>query len=657
MTTASSRATARYAGTALLMALAATRGSPAAAQGETASGRPRPYPLTESRDFAHAVERATRTRTGRPGPAYWQQWAEYRLAAELDTAAKRLTGHGTIRYFNRSPDTLGVVYFHLYQNLFAPDGLRNEVVPVTRGMELTRVAAAGRELGPVAPGDTAPGYAQQATILRVHLPQPLLPGGAADFELAWAYTVAPDGAPRSGHDAEVFYIAYWYPQIAVYDDFRRWQIDPYLGNAEFYMGYGDYDVALTLPEGMLVAATGTLENAVDVLAPATRQRLAQARRSAEVVHVVGAADRGAGRATARGRNGKLTWRFRARGVRDFAWGASDRYMWDATRAVVGDATGDGRPDTSAIAAFYRPGARTWDQSARYARHSVEFLSRYLWPYPYPHMTAVDGIASCGGMEYPMMTCIGGSRDTLELYGVTVHEIAHMWFPMQVGSDEKRNAWQDEGLTRFNQSQAMREFFPGYDREAIARQRYLTLAGSGREVEIMRHGDLYPFGTAAYGVASYEKTTVVLAMLRALIGEGPFLRAYREYGRRWVGKHPQPEDFFNTFADVAGRDLTWFWRTWMFETWTLDQALGAVRPAGDSLEIVVEDRGLAPMPARIAVTRADGRVERIEVPVDVWLGGARRHAVRVAGPATVTRVEIDPDGVFPDADRANQVWQR
>lgn len=256
----------------------------------------------------------------------------------------------------------------------------------------------------------------------------------------------------------------------------------------------------------------------------------------------------------------------------------------------------------------------------------------------------------------MMTCIGGSRDTLGLYGVTVHEIAHMWFPMQVGSDEKRNAWQDEGLTRFNQSQAMRAFFPGYDREAIARQGYLALARSGGEVEIMRHGDLYPFGTPAYGVASYEKTTAVLAMLRALIGEAPFLRGYREYGRRWVGKHPQPEDFFNTFGDVAGRDLTWFWRTWMFETWTLDQALGAIGPAGDSLEIVIEDRGLAPMPTRLAVTRADGRVERIEIPVEVWLAGARRHTLRVAHPASVTRVEIDPDDAFADADRTNQVWQ-
>jgi hypothetical protein len=271
------------------------------------------------------------------------------------------------------------------------------------------------------------------------------------------------------------------------------------------------------------------------------------------------------------------------------------------------------------------------------------------------MSVVDGMPSCGGMEYPMITCIGGSRDTISLYGVTVHEIAHMWFPMQVGSDEKRHSWQDEGLTRFIQSQAMREFFPGYDREAIAVERYLDLVQSGEEVEIMRHGDRFPLLTSAFGIASYEKTAAVLAALRGLLGEDVFLRAYREYGRRWVGRHPAAEDFFNTFQDVSGRDLTWFWRPWLFETWTLDQALGAVRPAGDSLEIVVEDRGLVPMPARLAVTRSGGRVDRLEVPVDVWLAGARRHTLRVPDAASVTRVEIDPEHAFPDTDRANQAW--
>jgi len=264
------------------------------------------------------------------------------------------------------------------------------------------------------------------------------------------------------------------------------------------------------------------------------------------------------------------------------------------------------------------------------------------------------------MEYPMMTCIGGRRDTLSLYSVTVHEIAHMWFPMQVGSNERRYAWQDEGLTRFNQAQAMREFFRGYDLERIARNQYIDLSRrggeyAGGEVELMRHGDLYPPGTPAYGVASYAKMATNLAALRAVLGDQTFLRAYREYGRRWVNKHPQPHDMWNTFEDVSGQDLSWFWRTWFYETWTLDQAVGDVREAGDSVSIVVEDRGLAPMPARVVVTREGGAAERHEVPVGVWLAGARRHTLRVAASPRITRVEIDPEERFPDVDRSNNRW--
>lgn len=619
--------------------------------------RPRPYPVFETLRFRRAVERGTRTRTGQPGPRYWQQWAVYRLEAELDPGASRLTGRGTVRYFNHSPDTLRNLFVYLNQNLFAPNAVRNEVTPVTGGMVMSRVAARGLDLGPIGRDSLAAGYDISATIMRVHPPASLLPGDSIDLEFAWSFTVPPDGAPRGGQDGQVFYLAYWYPQIAVYDDFGRWQTDPYLGNAEFYMGYGDYHVALTVPEGWLIGATGALQNAGEVLTGATRGRLEEARRSGSVVHVVTESERGAGRATARGLNGKLTWRFHASNVRDFAWGTSDRYLWDATLAVVGDATGDDRPDTTAIHTFYRPErvAWAWDQSARYARHSIEFLSRYLWPYPYPHMTAVDGVTSCGGMEYPMMTCIGGRRDTLSLYSVTVHELAHMWFPMQVGSDERRYSWQDEGLTRFNQAQGMREFFNGYDLERIVRQAYLNFAATGDEVELMRHGDLYPYGSDAFRIASYQKMATAVVALRALLGDSVFLRAYRQYGRRWQFKHPSPYDFWNTFNDVSGQDLSWFWRTWWFETWTLDQGVGAVRPEGSETEIVIEDCGLAPMPVRLAVTRADGSVERVSVPVDVWLAGARTTRVRVRSVPAITRVEIDPENAFPDVDRTNQVW--
>lgn len=632
----------RAASWLLLAAVAA----PLAAQ----TPRPRPYPVVESREFQRAVERGTRTRTGEPGPRYWQQWADYALRATLDPAARALTGEGEVRYHNRSPDTLRVVLFHLHQNLFAADGVRNEPVPVTGGLRLDRVVAQGRELAAGA-GD-APGWAVDATRLRVRLPEPLPPGGTAEFAFRWAFTVTPDGAPRGGTDGEVYFLSYWYPQVAVYDDVVGWQADPYMGNAEFYMGYGDYSVALTLPEGWLVGATGTLQNPADVLSAQTRSRLRAAAAGRAIVPVVTEADRGPGTATARGADGRLTWRFRADSVRDFAFGASDRYLWDATTASVGPAA------RRLIHTLYRPERRAWawDQSARYAQHSIEFLSGYLWPYPYPQATAVDGVTSCAGMEYPMITCIGGRRDTLSLYSVVLHELAHMWFPMQVGSDEKRHAWMDEGLTRFNQAQGMREFFRGYDREAITRESYLRLAREAGEVELMRHGDLYPYASPAYGIATYDKMATNLATLRGLVGERRFLEAYRAYGRRWVNRHPTPWDFFHGFNASLGRDLGWFWRTWWYETWTLDHAIGSVEAEGDSVAITIEDRGLAPMPARVVVRRAGGVSQRYEIPADTWLAGERRWTFRVPRWPELTSVELDPENLFPDVDRTNQVWR-
>jgi aminopeptidase N len=335
-------------------------------------------------------------------------------------------------------------------------------------------------------------------------------------------------------------------------------------------------------------------------------------------------------------------------------------MWDATRAVVGDANGDARPDTADIHTFYRPSRPSWawDESARYTRHSVEFLSRYLWPYAYPQMTSLDGVVSCSGMEYPMLTCVGGRRDSLTLYSVIVHETAHMWFPMQVGSDEKRYAWQDEGLTRFNQTQALREFYPAWVDTywGNVHRTYANLARAGGEVELMRHGDLYPPGSS-YGVASYQKMALALHALRSILGVETFDRAYREYGKRWVNRHPTPYDLFNTFSHVSGRDLSWFWRTWMYETWPLDHAIASVTEGADgSATIIVEDRGMAPMPARVTVARADGVMQTLEVPVETWIAGARSVTLRVGPGARVTRVELDADRAFPDVDRANDAWQ-
>jgi peptidase M1-like protein len=621
----------------------------------TSSAIPPALRLEAPEGITRAVARGTRTLTGVPGPNYWQQYATYRLEAELNPVLKRVTGRARVVYYNRSPDTLPVVYVQAYQNLFRPDAKRNQQTPKLGGIDFDKVVVAGKTLSELAKPDE-PGYAVTGTIMEVRLPAPLAPHDSLAMDFAWQFRVQSETAPRGGQDGEVWLISYWYPQLAVYDDVNGWQTDQYLGRGEFYMGYADYDVKLTVPAGWIMDATGSLEDPAEVLSPQTRARLDSARAGTGIVHVVTEKDKADSTVTARGTDGKLTWHWTARNVRDFVWGTSPRYLWDAARAVT-DSAG-GQVSSSLVSTLYRPeGVRSyWDEAARYGRHSVEFFSKKLWPYPYPHMTAVDGPDGCGGMEFPMLTCIGGTYDSLTMYEVVTHEIGHMWFPMMVGSDEKRFGWQDEGFTQYDQSQAMADFFKGFDDEARNRNYYLRAAEAGYEEDMMKFADKYN-SDAGYGVAAYWKPAAVLVALREILGRETFEKAFREYGRRWLGKHPTPWDFWNTFDDVTGQDLSWFWKEWFFETWKLDQALDTVRTEGDSVGIVVENRGRIIMPAPLAVTREGGTVDHVTVPVDVWFGGERRYTLWVAAKPKVIKVELDPNHALPDIDRAEQIWPR
>jgi len=622
----------------------------------SAGGIPAAYRLEAPEWWAHAIAQGTRTTTGAPGPNYWQQYASYKLEAELNPVLKRLTGRGRVVYYNRSPDSLPVVYVQAYQNLFREEAKRNQQTPKLGGIDFDRVMAEGKILSSVAK-PTEPGYTVTGTIMELRLPKALAPHDSLVMEFDWQFRVPSETAPREGQDGEVWFIAYWYPQLAVYDDVNGWQIDQYLGRGEFYMGSADYDVKLTVPTGWLRDATGTLENATQVVTPHTLARLDSARTGTTIVHVVTEKDKADSVATTKGADGKLTWHWTARNVRDFVWGTSPRYLWDAARAVTDSAKGK-ITSSSLVAAFYRPEAvrSYWDEAARYGRHSVEFFSKKLWPYPYPHMTAVDGPEGCGGMEYPMLTCIGGTYDSLSLYEVVTHEIGHMWFPMMVGSDEKRYGWQDEGFTQYDQSQAMADFFKGFDDEARNRDYYLRGAQAGYEEEMMKPADRYG-NDQSYGIAAYWKPATVLVALREALGRETFEKAFREYGRRWLGKHPTPWDFWNTFDNVTGQDLSWFWKEWFFETWKLDLALDTVQIEGDSAAIVMENRGKAIMPVPLAITREGGGVERVMVPVSVWFGGEKRYTLKVAAKPAITKVEIDPEHGYPDSNRGDEIWSR
>jgi hypothetical protein len=619
----------------LTLALAA-----AAAAQDFAAELPRvvPYPIDLPPGFAAAIAAGTRTANGRPGPAYWQNHARYDLAIALDPVNARLEGRAKLVYANRSPRPLDQLVLHLYPNLLKPEAQRTRTVAATTGFELGDVRLHGESVR----------AAVRDTRMFVRLPEPLAPGGEASLEIDYAFTVPRAGtAPRTGHESDrVFYLGYWYPQFAVFDDVEGWVADTYRGNGEFYMGYADYDLAVTAPAGYLVRATGELLNAEDVLTPKAREALARAATTREVVHVIDREDLAAGRATAASASGTLTWRFRAADVRDAAVSIAKTYLWDATHAVVKDKDGPGKDGIAMIHAVYEPNSGDWVRGAEYARHTIEFMSERVHPYPWPHMTACEGIIG-GGMEFPMMTIIGGRQPA----GTIAHELIHMWFPMLLGSNEKRFAWQDEGFTTFWTTLCRDDFTgrtSGPRRDVL---QYGNVVRRGGDAACMRHADAY--GDDDFGFASYGKPAAVLHQLRAMLGDSQFFAAFRRYAADWAWKHPYPYDFFHTFEDVAGVDLEPYFRTWFFETWALDHAVAGVEARGGETLVTIEDRGRAQHFAEVEVTYRDGSTERQVVPASVWR--ERRMAVLTFGADTV-KVEVDPETESLDVDRRNNAWE-
>jgi hypothetical protein len=616
-----------------------------------AAERPIPHAVVPPPAFQRAIQAGTRSATGRPGPSYWQNTAHYTLRARLLVPERRLEGTGEIRYTNRSPDVLRQLHLELTMNHHAAGVVRNEAAEITGGVRLGRVAVDGQVL---AEGGQGPRYTVTDTRLVIVPPAPVQPGGTVVIGVDWAFDVPQaGGGGRMGYSRDdLFYLGYWYPHLVVYDDVVGWHPDTFRGTGEFYHGFAHYDLEIDVPAGWVVRGTGELQNADDVLAPAVLSRFRAAAQSDQPQRVVSAAEMAG--ATRPGRDGRLAWRFRAENVRDVAFSATRNSNWDVARTQLGGEAAHAR-----VEALWRETAPRWRHVADYAQHAVNFLShRSGLPYPYPHMTVVEGEDIIGGgMEFPMMTIIGpytAASDTA-LYNVTAHEIAHMWVPMIASTDERRYGWMDEGMTEYHEAQAHQDFFPGSDAEGGEREAYLALARTGAEGEMMRWSDFH-YGWPQYRVATYSKPAAVFVALRGLLGEEAFYRAWEAFFERWAYRHPMPWDLFATFQDVSGEDLGWFWRTWFYETWVLDHAVGSVTSGPGGTTIVVEDRGDAPMPARLLIRHADGSVVRREVPVATWLAGARQATVTVPAAASpVVRVEIDAERHFPDADRRNNVW--
>jgi len=607
--------------------------------------------------YARALESGTRSADGRPGPNYWEQRVDYAIDVQLDPATATITGSETITIHNGSPNALPIVALRLYQNVFAEGVERNRTVELTGGMELTRVVVAGTELSQISQQNfnQEPGYLLLSTLTAIRLPVPLAAGRDLELEVDWSFVVSGGGGFRNGHlDNEVFNIAQWYPQVAVVDDVFGLDIEPYLGDGEFYVDYGDFDVDITVPPQWVVVGTGTLMNPEDVLRPEQVSLLASAPALDTIVQMVTAEDITAGTVTKDSEGRRLTWRFHADNVRDFAFAASSKYAWDVTGAETGGPQG-----RALIQGVYDPEVTTWAQAAPFGKHAIEFYSDYLYAYPYPTATVAYGPPQVNGMEYPMITFNGRTDDPFALNFVTTHELRHFWVPMIVGTKENAYAWMDEGFTTFNTALAMDDYY-GEDSER-GRGRDQAMGGYQRaaqaevEVPIMWHTDFAPNGFGR-SIAAYSKPGMLMHTLRHMMGEDTFDAAYRDYIDTWAYKHPMPWDFFAMMKEAAGTDLDWFWQSWYYETVTLDQAVVAVTDAAGGVEVTVSNNSGGVMPVELHLELDDGTTIVDIWPVSVW-AGTREVTRLIPARGQVTKINIDPDTWYPDTDRSNNDWER
>jgi hypothetical protein len=607
-----------------------------------------------------------RAADGAPGPKYWQQRADYTIKATLDTAAKRLTATEQIRYTNNSPDTLRFVWMQVDQNLFRPGSVGSllfasesrfggggfqggyEIASITQSAPPAKSAAAPRRRGvkpePKAAAPSPLTFRVDDTMMYLELAQPLPPGGQTVFDLAYAFNVPEHGADRMGREGPLYELAQWYPRMAVYDDVHGWNTDQYLGQGEFYLEYGDIDYEVTLPAGYIVAGSGTLQNPEQVLTPTERARLAAAVTSDTTMAIVTAAEAASGAARPRA-DSTLTWRFRAERVRDAAWAASPEYQWDASGW-----------DGILAQAYYRPSARaTWQDAAKMSRASIEEYSTHWFRYPYPQISAVEGPVS--GMEYPMVAMEAQGDDGPDLYNVITHEIGHMWYPMTVGSDERRYAWMDEGFNTFINTFSEERYWQRDDSQTrLEETRFVSALDQTPTAQpIMTPANRYKT-TDNLGALAYVKPSIMLLVLRnKVLGPEVFDTAFREYTRRWAFKHPQPADFFRTIEEVSGRDLAWFWRGFFYTTAALDQSVESVKQAPEGVSLVtLRSLGAAVMPVELELGFADGTTELVKLPVEIWYGG-NRYVYRIAPGKAIVRARVNPDGRFPDVVASNDTW--
>ncbi|MDB4253615.1 M1 family metallopeptidase [Gammaproteobacteria bacterium] len=548
----------------------------------------------------------SRPATGEPGPMYWQQRADYKIQIKLYEDTRSVEGSETITYTNNSPLTLKYIWLQLDQNIFAKESINNLTRPwgggdssvdfstLRRQNFMDKFEGGFQELS-IKINNKSPDTNLVGTHIRINLEQPLKPGESTSLDIEWAYALVEENAvrARNGYETfedgnDIFLMAQWYPRVTVFSDYEGWHNKEFIGNGEFTLEFGDFEVAISVPSDHVVSATGVLLNEKDVLSPIQKKRMKQARKSEKPMFII-TPDEAYDNELEKSTDYK-TWSFKAENVRDFAWASSRKFIWDAAGYKQDSKE---NPLVMAMSFYPKEGEPLWSKySTEAVMHTMKVYSKYSFDYPYPTAQSVNG--PVGGMEYPMIT-FNGPRTELEddgtrtysrsekefLIGVVIHEVGHIYYPMIVNSDERQWTWMDEGLNTFVQYLAEQEWDINY-RSDRGEPRWMTeFMSSSYQVPIMTNSEsLLQFGNNAYG----KPATALVVLRETILGRELFDQAFREYSVRWKFKRPTPYDFFRTMEEASGVDLDWFWRGWFYSTDHVDIALNNIHLASlDTLD--------------------------------------------------------------------------
>ena len=600
-----------------------------------------------------------RSADGSPNTGYWQNRVNYKLTASLNDTTNTITGSVIIDYKNNSPHQLDYLWLLLDQNLFNKESRGQARMPVGSrsrygdagnnfdgGFKLTSVKLLS--------DNSNANYIVTDTRMQIRLAKALKPGGdAVKIKIDYSFILPEYGADRCGilstKNGNIYAVAQWYPRMCVYDDVQGWNTNPYLGPSEFYCEYGDFDCSITAPANHVVVSGGILENEKEVLSTEEAARMTTAKTSDNTVMIRTAAEvKNLPVTTA----GKKTWKFKLSNARDFAWASSRAFIWDAAQIRL---PAGKKSLAQSVYPLESEGVKKWSRATEYTKGSIENYSKRWYPYPYPVATNVA--TNIGGMEYPGIVFCGSNATEASLFGVTDHEFGHTWFPMIVGSNERKYGWMDEGFNTFINTLATDDFNNGEyknkeNRDALSRYIFNEGAeGIFLTPDAMKEANI--------GNALYVKPGLGLTLLRdVVLGPERFDYAFKTYINTWAYKHPTPWDFFRTMDNAAGEELSWFWRGWFLENYTLDQGITGVQYVNGKSErgavVNLINMEKMAMPVIIQYETVSGKKGTKNLPVEIWNNTAN---FKVLLPTTenLKSVTLDEEMLLPDLNRANNKW--